>query len=126
MSDRNKICLSFPVLGDQKGNMYKFMKLNTDGQVLLQDSASTPCIGVLDTVDGDATGKVVPVVVGGITRVLASATVDVGALVSSTTAGLAVTASGAVYPQGMCIVGGDVGDLIEVLLFQGQSQNNAG
>lgn len=125
MSDRNKICLSFPVNGDQSGNMYKFMKLNTDGQVLLQDSASTACIGVLNSVDGDETGKVVPVQVGGIARVEASATIAVGALVSSTTAGLAVTASGAVYPQGMCVVGGDDGDLIEVLLFQGQSQNNA-
>lgn len=126
MSDRNKIMLSFPVSGDQSGNMYKFMKLNTSGQVLLQDSASTACCGVLMSVDGDATGKVVPVQIGGIARVEASATIDVGALVSSTTAGLAVTASSAVYPQGMCIVGGDVGDLIEVLLFQGQSQNNAG
>ena len=125
MSDRNEIRLSFPVNGDQSWNIHKFMKINTSGQVLLQDSASGACIGVLKSVDGDATGKVVPVAVGGVTRVLASATIAVGALVSSTTAGLAVTASGAVYPQGICLVGGDSGDIIEVLLNQAQSQNNA-
>jgi hypothetical protein len=124
MSERNKKCLSFPVLGDQKGNMYKFMKLNTDGQVLLNDVAGGPCIGVLDTVDGDATGKVVPVAYEGVVRVLAGATVAVSASVASTNAGLATTATGAVYPQGTCIVGGDSGDLIEVLLTS-QSQNNA-
>ena len=126
MSDRNKICLSFPVNGDQKGNMYKFMKLNTSGQVLLNDGAGGACIGVLDSVDGNATGKVVPVAVGGVTRVLAGATVNAGSLVASTNAGLAITASGAVYVQGTCLVGGDNGDLIEVLLSQAQSQNNAG
>lgn len=125
MPSRNETLLPFPVLNDQSGNMHKFMKLNSDGQVLLQDSASTPCIGVLKSVDGNATGKVVPVAVGGVTMVLASATIATGALVSSTTAGLAVTASGAVYPQGMCLAGGDNGDLIQVLLFQAQSQNNA-
>ena len=125
MADRNEIRLSFPVSGDQSGNIHKFMKLNTSGQVLLQDSASAACIGVLKSSDGSATGRVVPVAVGGVTRVLAGATVAVGALVSSTTAGLATTASGAVYVQGTCLVGGDSGDIIEVLLSQAQSQNNA-
>jgi hypothetical protein len=123
MSERNKKCLSFPVLGDQKGNMYKFMKGNTDGQVLLNDVAGGACVGVLDTVDGDATGKVVPVAYEGVVRVLLGATVAKMALVASTNTGLATTATGGDYVQGLCIVGGDSGDLGEVLLYQNAQLN---
>jgi hypothetical protein len=124
MSDNSAKCFSFPVNGDQSGNIYKFVKMNTSGQVLLNDSAGGYCTGVLYSSDGSATGKVVPVAVDGIVKVLAGATVAMGAQVASTNAGLATTASGAVYSQGQCVKGGDSGDIIEILRIV-QSQNNA-
>jgi hypothetical protein len=45
------------------------------------------------------------------------------ALVASTNAGLATTATGGDYVQGLCIVGGDSGDLGEVLLYQNAQLN---
>lgn len=107
--------ISLPVASDQSANMYKFVKGSGAG-VVVNDTEGGPCIGILDSPDGDAAGKVVPVVYGGVSKVVLGATTAAWANVQSDANGAAIAALTGDYSQGTLLAGGDAGDVVPILL----------
>lgn len=108
--------LTFEAGGDLSAHQFKFVTVAADGQVDLETDAGARVTGVLQN-NPDAAGKAAQVAVSGRVKVVASATIAAGAEVATTNAGLAVTAAGATTQiLGQCLVGGDAGEIVEVLL----------
>lgn len=109
-------CISLLANADMSANMYKFVTMTSTG-FALNTLAGGPCIGVLDTNDADALGKRGKITIAGVTKVEASAAIAVGAQVSSTALGLAVTAGAEDFAQGFALeAAAEAGDIIAVLL----------
>ena len=102
--------------GDLSTHQFKFMVVNSSGQIALNTTAG----GVVDGVLQDkptAAGHAATVAFSGVSKVVASAAITQGALISSTATGKAVTATTGEAVKGRALesAGAD-GDLIAVLL----------
>lgn len=102
---------------------FRFMDCDTSGQAVLVASAGADGIGVLQN-DPAAVGRDAEVAIAGIVKVYAGGTVAAASWVQSDANGAAIDASTSDYVFGMCVSGGAVGELIEVLLVS-QHQNAA-
>lgn len=104
--------------GDLSSDQYHFVKVTANKTVGACDTAGEAALGV-NQGNVDGAGKSVQVGFHGISKVEASATIAGGDLVATTAAGLAATATTGQTVLGVALIGGDVGELIPVLLYQG-------
>lgn len=110
------VAISLPVISDQSANLYRFMKGSGAG-VTVNDVAGGACIGVLDTNDANAAGKVAPIIVAGVAKVAAGAAVAAWANVQSDATGRAITVATGTFSQGTALESATAaGQVIAVLL----------
>lgn len=106
-----------PAGADLSAGLFKFVSLNSSGQLILPAASGNPVYGVVsENAASSATGSPVTVDVVGITRVVAGATVATGARVMGNTSGAAITATTGLNVAGIARKGGASGEIIEVLL----------
>jgi hypothetical protein len=96
---------------------FKFVTLESDGQVDLADSAGENCLGVL-LVEGEA-ARAVTVVMTGSVMVEAGGTVTNGGAVATDATGRAVDATTSDIIMGYAREAGVVNQVIEIELIQG-------
>ena len=102
---------------DLSSSQFKFVTLESDGQVDLADSAGENCMGVV--INDPASGGEATVVVSGKTVVTAGGTIAAGAAVATDASGDAVTASTGNIVMGYALEAGVDGQVIAVELIQG-------
>ena len=102
---------------DLSSSQFKFVTLESDGQVDLADSAGENCIGVV--INDPASGGEATVVVSGKTVVTAGGTIAAGASIATDASGDAVTASTGNIVMGYALEAGVDGQVIAVELIQG-------
>ena len=102
---------------DLSSSQFKFVTLESDGQIDLADSAGENCIGVV--INDPASGGEATVVVSGKTVVTAGGTIAAGASVATDASGDAVTASTGNIVMGYALEAGVDGQVIAVELIQG-------
>lgn len=101
--------------GDLSADQFKFVTLAADGQCDVHAAATDMPTGVLLN-NPAAAGRAAEVAIEGIVKVEASAAITVGANVTTTAAGLAVTAVATDSIVGIAMsTAGGVGELVEVL-----------
>ena len=96
---------------------FKFVTLESDGQIDLADSAGENCIGVL--LNDPTSGNAATVVMSGKTLVKAGGTIAAGASVATDASGLAVTATTGNIVMGYATEAAVSGQTIAVELIQG-------
>lgn len=102
---------------DLSSSQFKFVTLESDGQVDLADSAGENCIGVV--INDPASGGEATVVVSGKTVVTSGGTIAAGASIATDGSGDAVTASTGNIVMGYALEAGVDGQVIAVELIQG-------
>ena len=102
---------------DLSAAQFKFVTLESDGQVDLADSAGENCIGVC--LVGGAAGAAVTVAVSGKVMVEAGGTIAAGAAVQTDANGDALTAASGDYVMGYALEAGVDGQIIAIELIQG-------
>jgi hypothetical protein len=93
-------------------NQYKVVKFDANGAVVAVAAITDIPAGVL--YDTAASGRVVPIAVGGIAKVKAGATIAAGAPVATKADGTLQTAATTQYVLGTARLGGVAGDIIPV------------
>ena len=96
---------------------FKFVTLESDGQVDLADSAGENCVGVC--INDPAAGEAATVVMSGKVMVTAGGTIAAGAAVATDASGDAVTASTGNVIMGYATEAGVDGQIIAIELIQG-------
>lgn len=96
---------------------FKFVTLESDGQVDLADSAGENCVGVC--INDPASGEAATVVMSGKVMVTAGGTIAAGAAVATDASGDAVTASTGNIVMGYATEAGVDGQVIAIELIQG-------
>jgi|TARA_S200002703_G_scaffold72269_1_gene62604 hypothetical protein len=96
---------------------FKFVTLESDGQIDLADSAGENCVGVL--LNDPTSGNAATVVMSGKTLVKAGGTIAAGASVATSAAGLAVTAASGNIVMGYATEAAVSGQTMAVELIQG-------
>jgi hypothetical protein len=109
--------LSLPANADLSASQFCFVAVNSSGKLILPATAGDDCIGVLqDKPDAaDRIGEVGMLNMSGRLKVKAGATLAPGAKVQANTSGHAIAAASGDHVLGTVIVGGDSGELIEIL-----------
>ena len=102
---------------DLSAAQFKFVTLESDGQVDLADAAGENCIGVC--LVGGAAGAAVTVAVSGKVMVEAGGTIAAGAAVQTDANGDALTAATGDYVMGYALEAGVDGQIIAIELIQG-------
>lgn len=102
---------------DLSAAQFKFVTLESDGQVDLADSAGENCIGVC--LVGGAAGAAVTVAISGKVMVEAGGTIAAGAAVQTDGNGDALTAASGDYVMGYALEAGVDGQIIAIELIQG-------
>ena len=102
---------------DLSSSQFKFVTLESDGQVDLADSAGENCMGVV--INDPASGGEATIVVSGKTVVTAGGTIAAGASIATDASGDAVTASTGNIVMGYALEAGVDGQVIAVELIQG-------
>lgn len=102
---------------DLSSSQFKFVTLESDGQVDLADSAGENCIGVV--INDPASGGEATVVVSGKTVVTSGGTIAAGAAVATDASGDAVTASTGNIVMGYATEAAVDGQVIAIELIQG-------
>ena len=102
---------------DLSSAQFKFVTLESDGQVDLADAAGENCIGVL--INDPAAAESATVVMSGKVMVTAGGTIAAGAAVATDAAGDAVTASTGNIVMGYATEAGVDGQIIAIELIQG-------
>ena len=102
---------------DLSSSQFKFVTLESDGQVDLADSAGENCIGVV--INDPASGGEATVVVSGKTVVTSGGTIAAGAAVATDASGDAVTATTNNIIMGYALEAGVDGQVIAIELIQG-------
>ena len=106
-----------PSGADLTGALFKFVSLNSSGQLVLPASNGASVYGVVSEVPAAAAaGNPTTVDVLGIVKVQAGGTVATGARVMANTSGLAVAATTGLNVAGIARKGGTSGQILEVLL----------
>ena len=96
---------------------FKFVTLESDGQVDLADSAGENCIGVL--LNNPAAGAAATVAVSGKVMVTAGGTIAAGAAVATDASGDAVTAASTNIIMGYALEAAVDGQVMAIELIQG-------
>ena len=96
---------------------FKFVTLESDGQVDLADSAGENCVGVC--INDPAAGEAATVVMSGKVMVTAGDTIAAGAAVATDASGDAVTATTGNIVMGYATEAGVDGQVIAIELIQG-------
>lgn len=105
-----------PAASDQSANQYRFVELNSSGQVSACNAAGELAIGILQN-KPSALGQAAEVaIVGSVSKCVLGATVAAGAKVTTDNAGRAVTAVSTNHVHGICIKGGAINEIGEVLV----------
>lgn len=108
---------TLPSGADLTGALFKFVKINSSGQLVLPGTSGDQVYGVVSEVPAAAaTGTPTTVDIAGIVKVEAGATVATGANVMANAAGEAITATAGEAVAGIARKGGADGAIIEVLL----------
>ena len=102
---------------DLSAAQFKFVTLESDGQVDLADAAGENCIGVC--LVGGAAGAAVTVAISGKVMVEAGGTIAAGAAVQTDANGDALTAATGDYVMGYALEAGVDGQIIAIELIQG-------
>lgn len=102
---------------DLSSAQFKFVTLESDGQVDLANSAGENCVGVC--LVGGTAGKAVTVAMTGKVMVTAGGTIAAGAAVATDASGDAVTASTGNVIMGYATEAGVDGQIIAIELIQG-------
>jgi len=102
---------------DLSSAQFKFVTLESDGQVDLADSAGENAIGIC--LVGGAAGAAVTVCVSGSCMVEAGGTIAAGAAIQVGADGTALTAASGDYTMGYAREAGVDGQIIEMELIQG-------
>jgi hypothetical protein len=102
---------------DLSAAQFKFVTLESDGQVDLADAAGENCIGIC--LVGGAAGAAVTVAVSGKTMVEAGGTIAAGAAVQTDADGNALTAASGDVVMGYALEAGVDGQIIAIELIQG-------
>ena len=102
---------------DLSAAQFKFVTLESDGQVDLADAAGENCIGVC--LVGGAAGAAVTVAISGKVMVEAGDTIAAGAAVQTDGNGDAITAASGDYVMGYALEAGVDGQIIAIELIQG-------
>jgi hypothetical protein len=102
---------------DLSSSQFKFVTLESDGQVDLADAAGENCMGVV--INDPASGGEATVVVSGKTVVTAGDTIAAGAAIATDASGDAVTAASTNIIMGYALEAGVDGQVIAVELIQG-------
>lgn len=106
--------ITVPASGDLSANQHTFAKIASDGQIE-RAGAGENAIGVQQN-DPAAENRDTVVAVMGVSKVKLGATVAVGAKVMSDATGRAITATATNHVLGVCVLGGAVNEIGEVLL----------
>ncbi len=102
---------------DLSSSQFKFVTLESDGQVDLADAAGERCFGVLE--NDPAAGAEATVVVAGQTRITCGGTVAAGAQLQTDASGDAITAAAGDVVMGYAMEAGAVNQKIQIELIQG-------
>lgn len=102
---------------DLSSAQFKFVTLESDGQVDLADAAGENCIGVL--LNDPAAAEAATVAISGKVMVEAGGTIAAGAAVATAADGQAVTASTGNIVMGYATEAGVDGQVIAIELIQG-------
>jgi len=102
---------------DLSSAQFKFVTLESDGQVDLADAAGENCIGVL--INDPAAAEAATVVMSGKVMVTAGGTIAAGASVATDASGDAVTAAATNIIMGYATEAGVDGQIIAIELIQG-------
>lgn len=105
--------ISLPAGGDLSANQFKFVKVNSSGQVVACGDGEA-AVGVLQN-DPRAAGRDAAVAIAGVVKTKAEGTIAAGAAVASDADGGAVVAATGDVILGTAITGGASGDVISVL-----------
>jgi len=108
--------ISILAADDLSAKQFTFMVVDTNGEIDQVGSAGGDADGVLLN-KPDAQYEVAELAYGGRVKVAAGDTVTPGMLVQSDGSGAAIEAGSDDHVLGTCLVGGLVGELIEVLLI---------
>lgn len=121
--EESTVNISLEVASDQSANAQKLMKGSATG-ILLNDAAGGACVGVLQSNDGDALGKSVPVGIGGVVKCTAGGVIAAFTQVASTATGKLVAAGVGDVVLGTTLAAAAAdGDLVP-MIWQPQGQNN--
>ena len=96
---------------------FKFVTLESDGQVDLADSAGERCIGVC--INDPASGEAATVVMSGKVMITAGGTIAAGAQLQTDASGDAITAASGDVSMGYALEAGVDGQVIAMELIQG-------
>lgn len=96
---------------------FKFVTLESDGQVDLADSAGENCIGVL--LNNPAAGEAATVAISGKVMVTSGGTIAAGAAIQSDASGDALTAASGDYVMGYALEAAVDGQIMAIELIQG-------
>lgn len=112
-----KDCL--PAGVDLSAGLFKFVSINSSGQLILPTTTGNPVYGVVsENAPSSSTGVPVTVDIVGLTKVVAGATVAAGSRVMSNTSGQAVPVTTGLNAAGVARSGGAAGEVITVFLTQ--------
>lgn len=92
---------------------YRFVEQSTSGTVTVCNSAGENALGVLQ--NNPASGQAATIAVGGVTKVLAGATIAIGEQIATTAAGKAAVATNGQVILGEAMSGGGDGSIISML-----------
>ena len=114
---QNLVCQSLPANADLSASQFRFVALNSSGNVILNVTAGGDCIGVLQDKPSAAgqTAEVAMLTPGSRVKVVSAANLAPGAKVQSNDAGAAIAAASGDHVLGTVVVGGVAGDLIEII-----------
>ncbi len=108
---------SFVAGEDLSAKQFKFVTLESDGQVDLADSAGENCIGVL--LNSPAAGEAATVAISGKVMVEAGGTIAAGAAVQADANGDALTAASGDVVMGYALEAAVDGQIMAIELIQG-------
>lgn len=111
--------ISFTAGADLSSNQFYLLKLNSSGNAVLATGAGSPLIGVLQ--NKPENGEAAEVMVAGVAKVIAGATIDEADIITANASGKALsvttkslTFSG--YAIGQAITAGATGEYVSVLI----------
>lgn len=121
MSNENQLIkYTLPAAGDLSAKQYRFLAVDTNGQVDAVATQGNDPVGVLCN-KPDAAGKAAEIAVYGIAKVVAAGAINPGAKVMSNNAGAAIAATSTNFVAGQYLgtSAAASGDIIPVLLRSG-------